>query len=132
MKKGVLNRIANEHTEYRLSTTSHDSGFTSHDQQPINGSDDNNNENNMNHDRAIMRGRSASWKDWPKNGPYDSQLSIHRVPSSEHQNQQNDQFNLPAPPPECKFIWFQVEAVVQNGTKLKFYFSAYGSISSNI
>ena len=102
LKKGVLNRIANEHTEYRLSTTSHDSGFTSHDQQPINGSDDNNNENNMNHDRAIMRGRSASWKDWPKNGPYDSQLSIHRVPSNEHQNEQNDQFNLPAPPPECK------------------------------
>jgi hypothetical protein len=100
LKKGVLNRIANEHTEYRLSTTSHDSGFTSHDQQPINGSDDNNNENNMNHDRAIMRGRSASWKDWPKNGPYDSQLSIHRVPPNEHQNQQNDQFNLPAPPPE--------------------------------
>ena len=102
LKKGVLNRIANEHTEYRLSTTSHDSGFTSHDQQPINGTDDNNNENNMNHDRAIMRGRSASWKDWPKNGPYDSQLSIHRVPSNEHQNEQNDQFNLPAPPPECK------------------------------
>ena len=105
MKKGVLNRIANEHTEYRLSTTSHDSGFTSHDQQPFNGSDDNNNESiDRNNDRAIMRGRSASWKDWPKNGPYDSQLSIHRVPSNEHQNEreQNDQFNLPAPPPERK------------------------------
>ena len=126
MKKGVLNRIANEHTEYRLSTTSHDSGFTSHDQQPINGSDDNNNENNINNDRAIMRGRSASWKDWPKNGPYDSQLSIHRVPSNEHQNQQNDQFNLPAPPPECKCFWFRVEVMVQNGPKLKLFLVLMG------
>ena len=88
--RNSLLKIPNDVAQYRLSSTSHDSGFTSH----VNG--DPNLEQNSNED--FSRNRTPSWKDWPKPGPYDAE----RARSTVHLADQNQDFELPPPPPECK------------------------------
>jgi hypothetical protein len=88
-----LLRTTNDMTNYRLSSTSHDSGFTSHAH-----------ENETSQEQDFSKNRTPSWKDWPKPGPYEAHRS-QSMQTPRVNNNTNDEvdFELPPPPPECEF-----------------------------
>ena len=93
--RNSLLKIPSDVSQYRLSSTSHDSGFTSH----VNG-DHPQNFDHQNSQDDFSRNRTPSWKDWPKPGPYDSE----RARSTMHIPDHGADFELPPPPPERKFL----------------------------
>ena len=87
-----LLKIPSDVSQYRLSSTSHDSGFTSHahDTETPGQSEE------------FSKNRTNSWKDWPKPGPYDNNNRNHStIPTTNNENN----FDLPPPPPECMYLY---------------------------
>ena len=89
-----LLKIPNDISQYRLSSTSHDSGFTSQAHENENATP-----YAASSEQDFGRNRTPSWKDWPKPGPYDSN---QRSQSSCHVDCAESDFELPPPPPECE------------------------------
>ena len=106
-------------SEYRLSSTSHDSGFTSQaldndlpEMLPIDTSCPTNTSNSPT--ATFAANRTNSWRNWPKPGPYDENKNTSRnascpgSPTKTNSTNVQDQFNntlpdgfvLPPPPPE--------------------------------
>lgn len=112
--RNSLLKIPSDVSQYRLSSTSHDSGFTSH----VNG-DHPQNFDHQNSQDDFSRNRTPSWKDWPKPGPYDSE----RARSTMHIPDHSADFELPPPPPELlneNFTKLEISTTDENGMEASF------------
>lgn len=106
-------------SEYRLSSTSHDSGFTSQaldndvpEMVPIDTScHPYANHTSNSPTTTFATNRTNSWRNWPKPGPYDEPKNTSQqfsLPASPTRTNVQEQFNstlpdgfvLPPPPPE--------------------------------
>lgn len=99
-----LLKIPTDVAQYRLSSTSHDSGFTSHAHE----TEHLQSAPHIHNEQEFSRNRTPSWKDWPKPGPYDSNRSCSTILAGN----EDSKFELPPPPPELLNEGFN-EAVTQ-------------------